>query len=358
MIHKACVACCFFDEVVLNQTDIDLEESQPMQTKFADFILNASNRVAFTIGVYAGLEITGQSVQVAVSDAAVQAEAAWVLHRRFNTPVLLTAMDLSVEAELFGCQIRFEEGEIPTVIGRRATNAAEIEALPRPRVDAGRAIVNLDVTASLVKQGGAAPVLGGMIGPFSLAGRIFGVSEALEASALEPTLMHSLLEQVTDFLTDYALAFRNAGATGVVMAEPLAGLLSPRGLGKFSAPYVRRIAEAVQTEDFSLVLHNCGARLVHLPQVLQSGVEVYHFGAPMDILSALQQVDGSVVLGGNLDPTAVFHNGDPASVRRQTTALLAQTQPYKNFVLSSGCDIPPGTPIENIAAFYTTVQTS
>jgi hypothetical protein len=28
--------------------------------------------------------------------------------------------------------------------------------------------------------------MGGLIGPFSLAGRIFGVSEALEATAAEP----------------------------------------------------------------------------------------------------------------------------------------------------------------------------
>jgi uroporphyrinogen decarboxylase len=81
----------------------------------------------------------------------------------------------------------------------------------------------------------------------------------------------TLLEKVTDFLLEYTQAFREIGAAGVIMAEPAAGLLSPRGLGKFSAPFVRRIVESVQNENFSLILHNCGARLVHLPKVLESG---------------------------------------------------------------------------------------
>jgi uroporphyrinogen decarboxylase len=72
----------------------------------------------------------------------------------------------------------------------------------------------------------------------------------------------------------------------------------------------------------------------------------------MDILAALQQVDGSVILGGNLDPTAVFHNSSVDEVVRQTEALLEQTRGIPNFILSSGCDIPPETPVENIRAFY------
>ena len=306
--------------------------------------------------VYAGLEMTGASVQDAVSSAQVQAEAAWKLHEAFQTPVILTAMDLSVEAELYGCEIRFDPREIPTVIGRRATTLDEIEALPCPQIGQGRTPVNLDAAEMLVARANGVPVLGGMIGPISLAGRIFGVSEALEASALQPELLHALLERVTALLIDYALAFRGRGAAGVVMAEPLAGLLSPRGLGKFSAPYVKQIVDAVQSKDFAVVLHNCGARLVHLPQILQSGAEVYHFGAPMDVLAALQQVDGGVILCGNLDPTAVFYSGSVDEVIRQTEALLEQTRGVPNYVLSSGCDIPPGTPVENIRAFYEVVQ--
>jgi uroporphyrinogen decarboxylase len=236
-----------------------------MKTWFANHVLNNPGRVPMPIGVYAGLEITGATVRDAVTSANAQADAVLALHERFETPVMLTAMDLSAEAQTYGCEVRMYDEEIPTVIGRLATDQAGIDRLPAPCPGDMRTAVHLEAARILVNSR-KTPVLGGLIGPFSLAGRIFGVSEALEATAAEPEMILTLLEKVTDFLLEYTQAFREIGAAGVIMAEPAAGLLSPRGLGKFSAPFVRRIVESVQNENFSLILHNCGARLVHLPK--------------------------------------------------------------------------------------------
>ena len=76
----------------------------------------------------------------------------------------------------------------------------------------------------------------------------------------------------------------------------------------------------------------------------------------MDIGLALEQVDRSVILAGNLDPSAVFHGGTPDEVREKTMELLQRTAIYRNFIISSGCDIPPHTPVENLDAFYQTVR--
>ncbi len=308
------------------------------------------------IGVYAGLEITGATVRQAITDASAQAEAVLALHERFQTDVLLTAMDLSVEAELFGCQIRMDDDEIPTVVGRRVTSAEEVAALAVPPAGSGRSAVHLETAARLVRQQNGCPVLGGVIGPFSLAGRLFGVSEALELSLADPEILEALLNKVADFLTAYVLAFREQGAAGVIMAEPAAGLLSPRGLARFSSTFVRRIIQQTCTDSFTIVLHNCGAKLVHLPKILESGAEIYHFGAPMDLLQALAQVDDSVILAGNLDPSAVFHGGTPEEVEARTCELLQGAAGKRNYVISSGCDLPPHTPVENLDAFYRTVR--
>ena len=307
------------------------------------------------IGVYAGLEMTGASVRQAVSDPAAQSEAVLALHEHFHTPLMLTAMDLSAEAETFGCTIRMSDEEIPTVIGRLAPSPEAIAALPAPQPGDLRTAVHLD-SARRLAASGKAPVLGGLIGPFSLAGRIYGVSEALEATVSEPETVLALLEKVTDFLAAYARAFRDAGAIGVIMAEPAAGLLSPRGLARFSAPFVRRIVETTQRDDFTLMLHNCGAKLAHFPRVLESGAALYHFGAPMDILAALAQADGKAILAGNLDPTAVFHSGTPEGVYADALGLARAAKAYPNFIMSSGCDLPPGTPLRNLEAFYQAVR--
>jgi uroporphyrinogen decarboxylase len=325
-----------------------------MVTRFAQSILGHPGRLAMPIGVYAGLEITGGTVRDIVTDPKAQADAVLALHEKLRTPVLLTAMDLSAESEAFGCEIRMSPTEIPTVIGRKVTGPADLKALPAPKPGDARTAVHLEA-ARLIRKAVVAPVVGCMIGPFSLAGRIFGVSEALEATALEPETVLTLLEKVVEFQIAYARAFRETGVSAVVVAEPAAGLLSPAALGRFSAPFVKRIVEGAQTRDFAIMLHNCGAKLVHLDKVLESGAEIYHFGAPMDIVAALERVAGQVILGGNLDPAAVFHGGTPESVRTATLALLDATKDHKNFFISSGCDIPPGTPLANLEAFYKAV---
>jgi uroporphyrinogen decarboxylase len=140
------------------------------------------------------------------------------------------------------------------------------------------------------------------------------------------------------------------------MAEPAAGLLSPGGLAKYSSAFVKKIVDETQTENFSIVLHNCGAKIAHVPKILESGAEIYHFGAVMDIEKALTQIPREVILAGNLDPTSVFHSSTPEEVAEHTNSLLIRTSQYRNFIISSGCDIPPGTPIKNLETFYNTVK--
>ncbi len=263
-----------------------------MHTKLAKSILNAVPRMAMPIGINAGLEITGASVQQAVSSPQAQVEAVLALHEAFDTQFLLTAMDLSAEAEAFGCTIRMEEQEVPTVLERLVTGSDEINHLQVPPVGTARTTVHLQAVHSLAQQAGEIPVLGGVIGPFSLASRLFGVSEALLMSLTDPEVLEALINKATQFLIGYVAAFKEQGATGVIMAEPSAGLLSPRGLAQFSSPYVRQIIHATRSDDFTLVLHNCGAKFAHLPKILEGEQKCYPFlvCAPYGLASTIAQV--------------------------------------------------------------------
>lgn len=55
---------------------------------------------------------------------------------------------------------------------------------------------------------------------------------------------------------------------------------------------------------------------------------------------------------GNIDPSAVFRHGTPDEVKAKMHALLERLGRYPNYIPSSGCDIPPGTPSANVQAFF------
>jgi len=328
-----------------------------METRFARFIMDYPGRLAMPICSYAGLEITGESVEDMVSVPGSQFKAVMTLHERYRTPVLLTAIDPTAEAETYGCEIKMKAREVPTVVGRLVTNAAEIASLTDPVPGDARTRVPLEAAWRLTAEAGEdVPVLGAMLGPLTLAGRLYGADEAREAATAEPETIEALLDNVTGFLCRYALEFRETGAWGVIVAEPEAAGLSPEGLGRFSAPFVKRIIKAVETPDFAVVLHICGATIDHLDEIMGSGARIFHFGAPMDIVAALGKVGPGVILSGNLDATAVFQKGTPQAAGDATRALLDATRGYKNFIVSSGCDIPLGAPLANLNAFYRAVE--
>jgi len=223
-------------------------------------------------------------------------------------------------------------------------------------VGSKRSRVYLDTVRNLSREKGDGLLLAGLIGPFSLAGRLFGVSELLLATAMEPKNVALLVGKTAQFLKAYARAFKEAGADGVIMAEPTAGLMSPHSVTEFSSPYVKEIIGAVEDDSFQVVLHNCGAKLGHLSAKLESGATALHFGKPMDLPASLQQVTRDIVLCGNLDPAGVFVHSTPEEIATATHALLEATKDFPNFLISSGCDIPAEAPLGNIKAFFETVE--
>jgi len=310
------------------------------------------------IAVYPGLALTGAKVSDVVTNPRVQFDAQVALRERHRSPFALSAMDLSAEAEAFGCTIMMSDTEVPTVAGRLVSNLEQAKRLLVPQPGDRRTAVYLEVVQLLRDLPGEPFVFSGCIGPFSLAARLVGVSEAMELTVAEPELLHTLLEKCAAFLAKYLKAFKAAGAHGVIMAEPAAGLLSPRGMAAFSSAYIKSIAADAGDGAFTILLHNCAAKLLHLRAILETGLKTFHFGAPMDIVGALGKVSPDVVLCGNLDPAAVFLQAPPAEVTARTAQLLAATAAHRNFVISSGCDVPPTARLASLDAFYQAVNSA
>ena len=100
------------------------------------------------------------------------------------------------------------------------------------------------------------------------------------------------------------------------MAEPLAGVISPAALEEFSAPYVRRIVEAVQEEAFPLYYHNCGNSVVKAADaIFAQGAAGCHFGNAIDLPEMLAKAPAQTIVMGNVDPVSVLAQGTPDSIR-------------------------------------------
>ena len=299
----------------------------------------------------------GVTVEQLVKDSQLQAQAIALIASETDTLAAVSLMDLSVEAEAFGAKVQFFTDEVPAVVGQLVSDLDEAEELEVPDLSAGRASVCTEGIRLAKECIADKPVLAGMIGPYSLAGRLMDVTEIMYVCYDEPEAVHAVLEKATQYLIQYAGAMKQAGADGIVIAEPLAGILSPDMAAEFSHPYVKKIVDAMQTEDFAVIYHNCGNSVSHmLPGIFSIGAAAYHFGNAVDMADVMAAAPADCLCMGNVDPAAQFVQGTAESMTEATRQLLEKCGHYKNFVISSGCDIPYHAKWENIHAFFNALK--
>ena len=305
---------------------------------------------------FPAVQLMNITVSELISSAEAQAQAMELVAQRTDAAASVSLMDLSVEAECFGSQIRMSDEEVPTVVGSIVATEEEAQALEVPAVGAGRSGLCVEAIRLASQRITDRPVFAGVIGPFSLAARLMDVTEAMVLCYDEPDMVHILLEKATRFITDYCRAFKEAGANGVVIAEPVAGLLSPALEEEFSAPYIKKIVDAVQDDSFLVIYHNCGGAVIRqIDSILSTGAAAYHFGNAIDMAEMMTHIPAGTVAMGNVDPAGEFRNGTPESIRAATWKVMEACCQYPNFVISSGCDIPPLSRWENIDAFFAAV---
>ena len=312
---------------------------------------------AFPILFFPVTQLMNKTVKELISSSDNLAEGMKLVADYIDSAAAISLMDLSVEAECFGSPIVFSDSEVPTVKESIITEMEEVEALQIPTVGTGRTGLYVDAVRKATKLILDRPVFAGMIGPYSLAGRLLDVTEIIYFCYDEPEMVVALLDKVTEFLISYGKAYKEAGANGIMIAEPLAGMLSPDMEAEFSAPFVKRIVEALQDEKFSVIYHNCGDNTIKMiDSILTIGADAYHFGNAIDMEEMLQHVPKDIIVMGNIDPVSQFCNGTPESIRKATLELMEKCSKYPNFIISSGCDIPPMSPWENINAFFDGVK--
>jgi uroporphyrinogen decarboxylase len=307
---------------------------------------------AIPVMTHPGIEANGHTVREAVSDGQIHYEAVMALAKQYPCAAACTIMDLTTEAEAFGAEIAFSDDAVPAVVGRLLPNADAINKLQVPSLSAGRIPQYLKANLMAARAINDRPLFAGCIGPFSLAGRLYDMSDIMVLIYENPDAAHTLLAKCTQFIEKYCEALKLTGANGVLMAEPAAGLLSNDDCKAFSSAYVKYIVNKVQDDDFIVVLHNCGNQGHCTKAMVETGAAAYHFGNKCKMEEVIKDVPPTALVMGNVDPVSVFKDGTPELMHHTVSDLLDKMRAYPNFVLSSGCDTPPHTPTGNIDAFF------
>ena len=259
--------------------------------------------------------------------------------------------------EAFGCRVRMTGtgplAEPLTASPPDTAQAVNALPLPDPRRSA-RLPVILDAVRALADfSGGQVPVIGLFEGPFTTAGRLFETARLLRLIHRNPPVLSRILDRITDFLLAFGQALAENGAQVLLIPEPTASasLISPRMFAEWVLPRLQRITGSV---PLPCILHICGDTSPLLPSMAASGARVLSLDQCLDLRESRKSTP-QVALGGNVDPVNALWLGSVETVRQDVFRCLDDAG-AEQFVLMSGCSIPPQAPLENLRAMIRTAR--
>lgn len=318
-----------------------------MQT-LRDIADQSPGRLVVPLMGFPGTQLTHSTIWQNEFNAELQYRTMEALVERFDPDAAFFFMDLAVEAGAIGLSVLFPVSESPSIRDHPVKRIEDLEQFKVVdiRYD-GRVRTYVDVMRRM-KEG--LDVLSGayVIGPFTLAGLLMGATQIALATIQDPDLVHATAQFATDVIIRYGKQLVDAGADMVCILEPTATFISPKAFREFSGRYVKEIVEALDTRS---ILHICGDTKHLVEAMCETGVQGLSLDAPMDFPATIERMPEDVMLIGNVDPVRVMVNETPDEVRDSVKALLDVMAPYPNFILSTGCDLPPETPLDNIQAF-------
>lgn len=263
----------------------------------------------------------------------------------------------TVEAEIYGAVIK-DGGKthIPS-IAVHPYNIGDAPEIPKDFVKKGRIPAVLDAIRILKREvGDVAVVMGSIVGPFSVAANLVGISALLKASLKKPDSIVPYIEAATETAIQYANAVIEAGADVIVIEDMMASLdmISPRTYRALAVPYERRVIAAV-AKRVPVIVHICGKLDQVMTDIAATGADAISVESAVDIPAARQKFDEAGIktpILGAVHPIKALLEGMPEDVAAAVKKSVADGVA----LVSPDCSVAPNTPLKQLVAMVETTE--
>ncbi len=306
-----------------------------MKNRFHDWV--------FPINALPSAQCVSEGIDRISWDAAIKSEAVLRYYERIDADLLFFFGDVTIQAEVLGARVSYCPDAMPSV-----AEPARCIASPKRPNDVERMRINGEVVRYMNRVFPHKHIAALTHGPFTVAGQLIGEKEILRGVIARPEEIRDLLVRITCSAQEYSRYLLDSGANLLWISDPLASLLPPDDFERFAGEFLRAVFDT--SPSVAKFLHVCGDTTPVIDQMIATGADGISLDQCMNLLVVEDLFPESVQIIGNVDPEIV----EMGSSQRVTAAVkdLVETAGVRtNFTLSTGCALPPATPIENIVDF-------
>ena len=251
------------------------------------------------------------------------------------------------EAEALGC-IRKSGGKegIPGIAHPPPYKLDDTPVFPKDFLSRGHIPELLKAVAILKKEiGNEAVIVGGIIGPFTIAGSLIDTVPLLRATFKAADKIRPFLEVGQKASAALANAMIDAGADIIAVEDMTASpdLIAPKTYRDLEVEYQTRVFESIAVPK---ILHICGNVDSIVEWMGQTGAEILSIEPKADAELSRRKCGPNMILMGGVDTATVLFMKDAATVREACEEQIATGIQ----ILAPGCAVAPGSPLENLLA--------
>jgi|GEM_PF-1304585 len=314
-----------------------------------EFVQNTSFPVIAPLCASLGVQLTLTSIAENLECSNTHISTIAALSNHFSDiDVIFPIMNTSLEAGALGCPIEYKGGR-PVVTGHPYTTDAEIENITIPDPYSVPCMkTNIEIIqqlSSLVDK----PVAAYIVGPVTLAVHLMGINTIAFFALKDGDSFLKMIDLCSEMLLPYANGLAQAGASVMIVLEPQIANFSP---SIYDTLIKNKLEEFVKGLP-NPVLHVCGDVTRFIPYFAATR---YFAGLSLDAMVDFEECLktygklNNKVLIGNIDPVSIMYKGKKTEIKEKVSKLLAAMK-GRLFILSTGCDMVPDTPFENLDAF-------
>ncbi|MBZ2174716.1 hypothetical protein K8M07_05580 [Schnuerera sp. xch1] len=201
----------------------------------------------------------------------------------------------------------------------------------------------------------------GVVGPFSTAVAIRPIESVLKDTRKDVKNLEKLLQFSVDASLKWIEVFtKEIGPGTASISDPVTctDILSKEQFNKLSLPYLEKlISGLIEITGKKPSLHICGHTKGIWEDVGKLEISSFSVDNCEDIGDTAEALGDKMLVVGNVPPIEVFRYGTIDDVIEFVKSCIKKAgDSPKGYMLSSGCQVPIGTPIENMEAFVYAVR--
>jgi MtaA/CmuA family methyltransferase len=260
------------------------------------------------------------------------------------------------EATAFGIEVEYPEDSLPVDKGGHLPDAMSAYNLkkfdPLKNIRCSNRIEEIRLFKN---NAGDRFIVGWVEGPVAEYVDLRGASNASVDLLVEPEAVQKAMDVIVESAMDFIDLQLKAGAHCIGIGDAFCSQIGPDLYYSYAFERQKKLVDFIHLNGGIAKLHICGDTGAILKGMIDTGADI------IDIDHLVEDIAGNVrylskhqVFCGKSDPVTIIQNGSAEQITRSVEKDFLDSK--GRCIVSAGCEITPGTTVENMRSFRMTAE--